>query len=41
MNYKTQAEAQAKADALNAKYGKVVYRVVADEAGSRYRVTTR
>lgn len=40
MDYKTIEEAQAKADALNAKYGKVVYRVIQTPNG-RFRPTTR
>lgn len=40
MDYATEAEAQARADALNAKYGKIVYRVTVTPNG-RYRPTTR
>jgi hypothetical protein len=41
MMYKTAEEAQAKADALNAKYGKVIYRVVQDPRSGLYRPSTR
>ena len=41
MFYKTAEEAQTRADALNAKYGKIVYRVIQDPKTGLYRPTTR